>query len=351
MAALPELMPVQPAHRFDEAKLAAHLAAHLPGFKPPLTVHQFKGSQAAPAFLLHSPGHDHVLRKRTAPRKGATLAESIAADFRLLQSLHKAGLPMGQPRLVCLDEAVIGAPFYLFDHMPGRHLRDPSLPGMDAKQRQAHYEAMACALAGVHGIPVEATGLPSNGSGTDYLARQVGSLKAQYEANRTDDIAPMDRLLDWLPANVPQDGLTRLLHGNFRLENLVFHPAEPRVIAVLDWDVAGIGHPFADLAINCMPYRVTIPGMGSLQGVDYIDTGIPGEQDYVANYCRHAGVEGIPHWNFFLAFALFRVAVMAQGIYKRSAERMPDAPAVKAYAAVVRSVAAQAWHLVDGGDD
>jgi len=346
-----ELMPVQPQHRFDEAKLAAFLQGSLPDFRPPLTVNQFKGGQAAPTFLLHSPGQNHVLRKRQVAKKGTTLSESIDRDFGLIGALHEAGLPMGAPKLVCLDDKVIGTPFYLLEYVPGRHFRDPNLPGMDAKQRQSIYSAMAKAMAQIHSLDPHKLKLPKNGSGSDYLARQVAALVQQYNDNRTEEIGAMARLLDWLPANVPQDGMTSLMHGNFRLDNLVFHPSEPRVVAMLDWDVASIGHPLADLAINCMPYRVTIPGMGSLQGVDFIDTGIPGEHDYVNTYCEARGLAGVAHWNFFLAFALFRVAVMAQGIHKRGMERGPATPTLKAYAAVVRSVANQAWNLVDGGDD
>ncbi|WP_374630883.1 phosphotransferase [Ferrovibrio sp.] len=350
-----ELMPLQPQHKFDEGRLARYLAEHLPDFRPPLTVSQFKGGTAAPTFLLHSPGMNTVLRKRQVAKKGSSLAESIERDFQLLGALHQSGLPMGSPKLVCTDDSVIGAPFYLLDFVAGRNFRDPTLPGMDAKQRQAIYLAMAEAMAAVHAIDTASTRLPQNGDGSDYLRRQIAALLQQYAANRTEDIAAMDRLLDWLPANVPQAAKPSLMHGNFRLDNLIFHPSEPRVVALLDWDLASIGHPLADLAINCMPWRVTIPGMGSLQGVDFIDSGIPGEPDYIAAYCQAAGRDGIQHWNFFLAFALFRVAVMAQGIFKRGSDKTPPgqapAPAIKAYGALVRSVANQAWNLVDGGDD
>lgn len=356
MVAAIDLTPVQPQHRFDEARLAAYLAKHVADFKDPLTVQQFKGSAVNPAFLLHSPGRNYVLRKRSMPKKGCTLAESIERDFALLSALHAANLPVGTPRLACTDDTVIGFPFYLIDHIPGRHFRDPNLPGMDAKQRHALYDAMAAAMAQIHALDPAKAGLPVNGGGRDYLVRQTTMLSEQYRANRTDEIGAMERLLEWLPANVPQDSVTALMHGNFRLENLIFHPSEPRVVAILDWDLALIGHPFADLAINCMPYRVTIPGMGSLQGIDFIDSGIPGEPDYLAAYCRHSSnpairKSGIAHWNFYLAFALFRVAVMAQGIVKRSLEKGVGSPMPKAYAAVVRSVANQAWNLVDGGDD
>lgn len=350
-----DLTPVQPQHRFDEARLAAHLAQHLPEFKAPLTVQQFKGPASSPAFMLHSPGRNFVLRKRSQPKKGCSMAESIERDFSLLRALHAAGLPVGQPQFVCTDETVIGTPFYVLDYVPGRHFRDPNLPGMDAKQRQAHYEAMAETLARLHALSPAQTGLPANGSGMDYLNRQVVALTEQYRTNATDEIAAMERLLDWLPAHVPADDLTSLMHGNFRLESLVFHSSEPRVVAVHDWDLALIGHPLADLAINCIPWHVTIPGMGSLQGIDFIESGIPGEPDYLGAYCRHAARGGIPHWNFYLAFALFRVAVMAQGIVKRGSNSMPSSPAaaqaLKVYAALVRSVANQAWNLVDSSDD
>jgi aminoglycoside phosphotransferase (APT) family kinase protein len=349
-----DLTPVQPQHRFDEARLAAHLATHLSDFKTPLTVQQFKGPAASPAFMLHSPGRNFVLRKRSQPRKGCSLAESIERDFSLLRALHAAGLPVGQPQFACTDDRVIGTPFYVLDYVPGRHFRDPNLPGMDAKQRQAHYEAMAETLARLHALAPAQTGLPANGSGLDYMSRQIVALTEQYRANATDEIAAMERLLDWLPAHLPADDVTSLMHGNFRLENLVFHASEPRVVAVHDWDLALIGHPLADLAINCMPWRVTIPGMGSLQGIDFIETGIPGEPDYLSAYCRHAGRDDIPHWNFYLAFALFRAAVTAQGIVKRGSHGTPASPAaahaLKIYGALVRSVANQAWNLIDNSD-
>lgn len=353
--AAPDLIPVQPQHRFDEARLAAHLASHLSDFRAPLTVQQFKGPASNPTFMLHSPGRNFVLRKRSQPRKGCSMAESVERDFSLLRALHAAGLPVGQPQCVCTDDSVIGTPFYVLDYVPGRHFRDPTLPGMDAKQRQAHYDAMAETLARLHALAPAQTGLPANGSGVDYLNRQVTALTEQYRTNATDEIAAMERLLEWLPAHVPTEDATSLMHGSFRLESLVFHPSEPRVVAVHDWDLALIGHPLADLAINCMPWRVTIPGMGSLQGIDFIESGIPGEPDYLNAYCRHAARDGIPHWNFYLAFALFRVAVMAQGIVKRGSNGTPANPAaaqaLKIYAALVRSVANQAWNLVDGGDD
>lgn len=352
-----ELVPVQAAHRFDETKLAAYLARQFAEFKPPLGVQQFKGA-AAPTFLLHFPGRSLVLRRRLVPRKGLSLSESIERDFHILQHLHKAGLPLGKPLLACADDKVIGAPFYLIEHVAGRCFRDPNLPGMDARQRQGHYEAMAQTLAEVHRIAPEATGIPLNGGAADYLDRQIAALTQQYAANRTDDIPAMERLLQWLPTNVPREEQAGLVHGNFRLDNLIFEAGEPNVAAILDWDLCTIGHPLVDLAINCMPYRSSIPGMGSLQGTDFIETGIPGEPDYVAAYCRHAGREGIQHWNFFLAFALFRAAVMAQGVYKRGMDKLsasapagPAATAIKAYGAVVRAVANQGWNLVDGGDD
>lgn len=356
MAVAANLTTVQPHHRFDEARLADYLAVRLTNFKPPLTVQQFLGTSVNPAFMLHSPGRNFVLRKRAVPKKGCSLAESISRDFALITALHKAGLPVGTPHFACIDEQVIGTPFYLLDYVPGRHFRDPNLPGMDPKQRNAIYEAMAATLAQVHALDPALTGLPLNGGGKEYLSRQIATLGEQFRTNRTDEIGAMERLLEWLPANIPQEPATALMHGNFRIENLVFHPSEPRVIAILDWDLALIGHPFADLAINCMPYRVTIPGMGSLQGIDFIDSGIPGEPDYIAAYCRHSAdpavrENGIPHWNFYLAFALFRVAVMAQGIVKRGLDKGPATPTLKAYTSVVRSVANQAWNLVDGGDD
>lgn len=346
-----DLIPVQPQHRFDEARLATYIAKHLPDFKAPLTIQQFRGAAANPAFMLHSPGHNAVLRKRLQPRKGSTLAASIDRDFSLLKSLHASGMPIGRPLHLCTDDSVIGTPFYLLDYVPGRHFRDPNLPGMDAKQRQVHYEAMASTLARLHALLPDQTGLPANGSGLDYLKRQVAILIEQYRANQTEEISAMERLLAWMPGHVPNDDITSLMHGNFRLDSLTFHSSEPRVVAIHDWDLALIGHPLADLAINCMPWRVTIPGMGSLQGIDFMETGIPGEPDYIAAYCRCSARGDIPHWNFYIAFALMRVAVTAQGIIKRTQGRPGTDAVTKAYVALMRSVANQAWTLVDGDEE
>ena len=340
--------PVRPAHRFDEGRLAEYLDAALPGFAPPLAVRQFEGGQSNPTFLLEGAAGRLVLRKKPP---GALLpsAHLIEREYRVMRALAGSGVPVPAMRLLCEDPSVIGTAFYVMDHVEGRVFRDPGLAGSTPGERTALYDAMNDALARLHGVDWRAAGLADFGKPENYLGRQIDRWSRQYRAAQTVEIPAMARLIDWLPAHRPAAEEVAIAHGDYRLENLIFHPTEPRVLAVLDWELSTLGHPLADLAYNCMTYRFPAQGLAfpGLGGLDLAASGIPAEADYVAAYCRRTGRDGIPDWSFFLAFSLFRMAAILQGVYARAlqgnaasetAAQMGDMPAL---------LAEIAWQIAD----
>ena len=313
------LRPVREAHRFDESRLADYLNGRLPDFAPPIAIRQFEGGQSNPTFLLDSGGRRLVLRKKPP---GALLpsAHLVEREYRVMTALAGSGVPVPAMHLLCEDAGIIGTSFYVMDHIEGRVFRDPALPGMAAAERGALYDVMNDVLARLHAVDWRAAGLADFGKPERYLARQTDRWTRQYQASKTEEIGAMDRLIDWLPAHLPDDDAVAIAHGDFRLENLIFHPTEPRVMAVLDWELSTLGHPLSDLAYNCMTYHfpaegLSFPGLG---GLDLTALGIPSEADYVAAYCRRSGRADIPDWPVFLAFSLFRMAAILQGVYARA---------------------------------
>ncbi len=342
-----ELTAVRAGHALDEAALSSFLAVNLPGFAGPLALRQFAGGQSNPTFLVETPGRNYVLRKKPS---GALLpgAHAVEREFRILRALATSEVPVPQPLLLCDDAAVLGTPFYVMEHVEGRVARHASLPGATSASRAAIYDAMNETLALLHRIDWQSAGLADFGKQGDYIARQVRLWARQYEASRTHDIPAMDRLIEWLPRHIPIDDQTTIAHGDFRLENLVLHPTEDRVLAVLDWELATLGHPLSDLAFNCMVYRVPpeMPGLRGVAGLDLAALGIPSEHDYVADYCRRTGRKHIAAWDFYLAFAMFRSAAILQGVYARALQNNaanPDALTVGRVAAPLSDIA---WRLV-----
>jgi aminoglycoside phosphotransferase (APT) family kinase protein len=312
-----ETTEIRGGHEIDIDRLSAYLAEHLPGFTPPLTVRQFRGGQSNPTYLLTTGGRKYVLRKKPA---GQLLhgAHMIEREYRVISALNGSGVPVPVVPLLCEDDTVIGTPFYVMEFLQGRVFRDPALPGMEPAERAAIYGAMSDTLARLHQVGWKAAGLESFGKPTGYLARQITLWSRQYEAGKTHDIPNMDRLIAWLPDHIPAKEITTISHGDFRLENLMFDSATPTVLATLDWELATLGHPFADLAYNCMIWRLPYdtPNIPGLLGRALPD-GIPSEADYIAGYCRAAGLKDVPQYGFYLAFSFFRFAAIAQGIYAR----------------------------------
>ncbi|RJF88159.1 phosphotransferase family protein [Oleomonas cavernae] len=329
---------VREAHRFDEGRLAEYLKGAVPGFAGPLTVTQFKGGQSNPTFLLATPARRYVLRKKP-PGKLLASAHQIEREYKVIEALAKTDVPVAEAVLLCEDPEVIGTAFYVMGHVDGRVLRDPQLPGMTRDERAAIYDSMNDVMARMHKVDVNAVGLGDFGKPGNYFDRQIGRWSKQYEAAKTDDVAPMDALMAWLPANIPPGDQVTIAHGDYRLENTICHPTQPRILAVLDWELATLGHPLADVAYNCMPYHIADPTMGNLMNVDFAATGIPTEAEYLAAYCQRTGRDGIPSWEFYLAFAMFRLASIAQGVYKRGLDGNASSEKAIMYGAVARFLA------------
>ncbi|MDD3443902.1 MAG: phosphotransferase [Zavarzinia sp.] len=329
---------VREAHRFDEARLATYLEGAIPGFAGPMEVRQFKGGQSNPTYLLTTPPRRYVLRKKP-PGKLLASAHQIEREFKVIQALAATDVPVAPALLLCEDAEIIGTPFYVMGHVDGRVLRDPQLPEMTRAERAAVYEQMVDVMARLHKVDVNAVGLGDFGKPGNYFERQIGRWSKQYELAKTDDVPAMDRLMSWLPANIPPGDDISLVHGDYRLENTIFHATEPRMLAVLDWELATLGHPLADLAYNCMPYHIADPTMGNLMGVDFAATGIPSEADYLVAYCRKTGRDGIPNWEFYLAFSMFRLSSIAQGVYKRGLDGNASSDKATMYGAVAKFLA------------
>ncbi len=344
------LRPVRDAHRFDEARLTTYLQDHLPGFAPPLSVRQFEGGQSNPTFLLETGGGAYVLRKKP-PGNLLPSAHLVEREFRVMTALDGSGVAVPVMHLLCEDAGVIGTSFYVMEHIPGRVFRDPALPGMDGAERAALYDAMNDTLARLHAVDWRAAGLADFGKPERYLARQTDRWTRQYQASKTEDIAAMDSLIDWLPRHLPEDDDVAIAHGDFRLENLIFHPTEARVLAVLDWELSTLGHPLSDLAYNCMTYHfpargISFPGLG---GLDLDALGIPSEADYVAAYFARTGRDAIPDWPVFLAFSLFRMAAILQGVYARALQGNAASERAMQMAGMPALLAGIAWEIAKGG--
>lgn len=309
---------VREAHRFDESSLDRWLRANVEGFGPELVVRQFRGGQSNPTFWLGDGERGYVLRKKPG---GAILpsAHAVEREYRVMRALEGTDVPVAKTYALCEDSSVIGTPFYVMEHVEGRIFFDPRLEGHSKQEQRAIYEELSRVLAAIHRVDVDAVGLSDYGKRGEYVPRQVKRWVGQYEASKTDPIPPMDAIIAYLASNVPASDETTLAHGDFRLDNLIFHPTEPRALAVIDWELSTLGHPLADLAYFCMLFDVDIPGLGGLRNLDPNVSGIPSEAELVASYCRATGrPDGLPDFAYFKAFSLFRLAAIAQGVFRRS---------------------------------
>jgi aminoglycoside phosphotransferase (APT) family kinase protein len=304
---------------FDTERLDAWAAAHVEGFVGPSTAKKFDTGQSNPTYLIETPAQRYVLRRKP-PGRLLKSAHAVDREFRVLRALESSDVPAPRALALCEDESVIGSMFYMMEHVDGRIFWDPALPGLSREERGAIYDAMNAGLVALHGVDVVAAGLADFGRPGSYFARQLQRWTEQYRASETATIIDMDRLIDWLGAHVPaDDGRMSLVHGDWRIDNMIFDRSSPRLLAVLDWELSTLGHPFADLAYQCMQWRFANAGdFRGLGGVDARALGIPDETSYVATYCRRMGLDGVPDWTFLLAFSFFRIAAIAQGVYKRS---------------------------------
>lgn len=351
-SAPPETIATSQALPFDQEELTRHLRAQLPGFEGPLTVHKFSGGQSNPTYRLSTPGRDCVMR--TKPGPAAQLlpsAHAIEREFRVMQALAATEVPVPRMLLLCEDESVIGRAFYLMDFVEGRVFWDQSLPGMAASERSAIYDEMNRVIAALHRVDAQALGLADYGRPGNYFERQIGRWSKQYLASITEPIGEMDALIAWLPQHMPaaarDNGRTAIVHGDFRLDNLLFHPSEPRVLAVLDWELSTLGHPMADMAYHCMSWHIPPGTFRGIGGLDLAALGIPGESEYLARYCARTGLPlpSASEWNFYLAYNLFRMAAILQGIAKRAELGTASSAQALASAAGARPLAELAWQF------
>ena len=326
--------------------LSAYLAEQLPELQGPLTIEKFRAGQSNPTFRVGSAGGEFVLRKQP-PGRLLPGAHAVDREFRILTALSGCGVPVPRTLHFCEDPSVIGTPFYLMEHLRGRVLRDPLLPGMQAAERAAIYDAMNDVLARLHGLDWQALGLEGFGKPADYIARQIALWSRQYRATRTDRVTAMERLMEWLPEHLPGDDSISVVHGDYRLENLMFDPRAPRVIAVLDWELSTLGHPLSDLSFNCMTYH--LPSANEIApgfvGTDLEGTGIPGEAEYVARYCARTGRGEIENWKFYVAFSLFRTAAIQQGVHARALRGNASSETAHRFGALYPLVAERGWAL------
>lgn len=310
---------VRAQHRFDESALEAFLRDQIPGFKGPLTVEQFKGGQSNPTYRIAAGSARYVLRRKP-PGRLLPSAHAVDREYKVMAALGAAGFPVPRTYLLCSEETVVGTPFFVMDYVEGRIFWEQSLPGMAPAERGAIYDEMNRVIAALHSVDYRAIGLADYGRPGNYFARQIRRWSEQYRASETERIEAMDKLIAWLPDNIPEGDETAIVHGDYRLDNMIFHPTEPRVLAVLDWELSTLGHPLADFSYHCMSWHISPGEFRGIAGLDHAALGIPSEDDYIASYCRRTGRVGIAHWDFYLAFGLFRIAAILQGIAKRALE-------------------------------
>ena len=312
--------PVSGHQSFDAQALAAYLRAHIPGFpEADLTVEQFKGGQSNPTFKIDAGGSHYVLRTKPGPAaKLLPSAHAIEREYRVMDALHKAGFPVPRQHLLCSDESVIGRAFVVMELIEGRVLWDQSLPGMLPAERAAIYDELNCVIARLHAIDYAAIGLADYGKPGNYFGRQIERWTRQYQASSTETIEAMDQLIAWLPNHIPPGEATSIVHGDFRLDNMIFHPTEPRILAVLDWELSTLGHPLADFSYHCMSWHITPGQFRGIAGLDLETLAIPSQEQYIARYCARTGATiRAEDFNFYLAYNLFRLAGIMQGIMKR----------------------------------
>jgi aminoglycoside phosphotransferase (APT) family kinase protein len=332
---------------FDVGTLATYLEQHVPGFNGPLRAEKFAGGQSNPTFKITAASGDYVLRRKP-PGELLKSAHAVDREFRVLSALANTEVPVAKVYHLCEDEAVIGSMFYLMEFKQGRVFWDPALPEMSNIERGTIYDQMNKVMVALHSLNVDKIGLGDYGRPSNYFARQTDRWSKQYRASETETIGDMDQLMEWLPQHMPEDdGKLVLVHGDFRLDNIMFHPTKPNSLVLLDWELSTLGHPYADLAYQCMQLRLDNDCIhAGLGNIDRKALGIPSEEDYVALYCDRMGLKNIPNWNFYLIFSLFRFAAILQGVGKRGQEGNASSNKASQMGLMVKPLAKMAVDLI-----
>ena len=335
--------PVEERHRIDTGALEKYLGLRL------ARIEQFKGGQSNPTYLLSAADGRRFVLRRKPPGKLLPSAHAVDREYRVISALHGAGFPVARPHALCEDEAIIGTAFYVMDYVEGRVLWDQSLPGMTKAERYAIWDELNRVIARLHMLDYRALGLDGFGKPGNYIERQIARWTKQYQASETEPITAMNELIAWLPDNIPPETGTTVVHGDYRLDNTIFDPREPRILAVLDWELSTLGDPLADFAYHCMSWHIPPGQFRGIGGLDLAALGIPGEGEYIAMYCKRTGRAGIDpsHWDFYMAYNLFRIAAILQGI----AKRVVDGTAASAHArdagSRARPMAELGWRQVE----
>ncbi|MBT4832972.1 MAG: phosphotransferase [Porticoccaceae bacterium] len=332
---------------FDVAQLADYLEDKVAGFKGPLTAEKFAGGQSNPTFKIMAASGEYVLRRKP-PGELLKSAHAVDREYRVLSALANTEVPVAEVYHLCEDDSVIGSMFYLMEFKAGTVFWDPALPDMSNAERGAIFDQMNQVLVDLHSVDVDKVGLADYGRPSNYFSRQTDRWSKQYRASELETIGDMDRLMEWLPQNMPaDDGKLVLVHGDFRLDNIMFHPSEPRPLALLDWELSTLGHPYADLAYQCMQLRLDNDSvLAGLGGIDRQALGLPSEEDYVALYCQRMGLENIPNWNFYVVFSMFRFAAILQGVAKRAQEGNASSDKASRMGLLVKPLAKMAVELI-----
>lgn len=337
---------VRSQHRFDEQKLLVWMQKHVEDFSGPLRVEQFKGGQSNPTYKLFTPQKNYVLRRKP-PGQLLKSAHAVDREYRVISALHGVDFPVARTYGLCTDESLIGTWFYVMDCVDGRIIWDTSFPDVSKAERAAYFDAMNSVMAQLHTIDYAKIGLADYSKTGNYFERQIGRWSKQYLADEAAGrVADMDKLVQWLPANIPPGDETTIVHGDYRCDNMIFHPTEPRVLAVLDWELSTLGHPLGDFTYHLMMYRMPPGVTAGLVGTNLGGMGIPSEAEYVQNYCARTGRSGIENLDFYLAFNMFRLAAILHGIRGRVARGTAASEHAKTMASFVEPLAAMAWKQI-----
>jgi aminoglycoside phosphotransferase (APT) family kinase protein len=340
------LTPVRTAHRFDTEALARYLRASVPAFGDDLVIEQFDGGQSNPTFRLTAGGKRYVLRKQP-PGELLPSAHQVDREHRVMHALAGSGVPVPRMITLCEDSSIIGTKFYVMEWVEGRVFTETRLPTLTPSERRDIYLDLARVLARLHSVSPAAIGLEDFGRPGNYYERQIGRWTKQYLASRTEQIDAMDHLIEWLPRNIPAPGPSVVVHGDYRLGNVLIHPQQPRIVAVLDWELSTLGDGLADLGYLCQDYHGESYNDVGLAGADLGALGIPTEAEMVAEYCRHAGIGAIPNWPFYLIYNMFRSAAIIQGVYKRGLDGNASSASALDYKEAARLRSERGWKMVE----